>query len=268
MTDTKNGLLKANLCSAEARQQVNSTDTFPSVRNGLRIPCHELPKQMIVAIDGWAQTGKNTAGELVAEAIDGVLVDSGRFYRAMTQACLNAGVDLDNATAVISFCRETTIEVRMDRDGGKVDEALVAVSSQWFGKSDLQHVGAETPKVARLPAVRQVVNAALRLCAGYGRVVMLGRDIGGVVFPETSFKYFLDASEEIREQRHLRSTQTHGAVQRDLQDQKQTTFAVDALLIDTGKLEPTEVRAIIMRSLLCRAAQPLPAIRKECAGAQ
>lgn len=253
-TDTKNELIRTDWCLAQARQSLNSADTFPPTSTALRIPCHELPKQMIVAIDGWAQTGKNTSGELVAEAIDGVLVDSGRFYRAMTQACLNAGVDLSNSAAVIRFCRETTIEVRMVRDGGKVDEALVGVNGEWFDKAELQRVGAETPKVARLPEVRDVVNAALRLCAGHGRVVMLGRDIGGVVFPETPFKYFLDASEEIREQRHLRSTQTQGAVQRDRQDQKQTAFAVDALLIDTGKLEPAEVRAVIIRSILCRAS--------------
>jgi len=254
-TDTKNEPIRTDLCPAQARQSLNSGHTFPPTSTALRIPCHELPKQMIVAIDGWAQTGKNTSGELVAEAIDGVLVDSGRFYRAMTQACLNAAVDLGNPAAVIRFCRETTIEVRLGRDGGKVDEALVGVNGEWFGKAELQRVGAETPKVARLPAVREVVNAALRLCAGHGRVVMLGRDIGGVVFPETPFKYFLDAAEDIREQRHLRSTQTQGAVQRDRQDQKQTAFAVDALLIDTGKLEPAEVRAVIMHSLLCRTAE-------------
>lgn len=253
-TDTKNEAIRTDMCPALARQSLNSADTFPPASMALRIPCHELPKQMIVAIDGWAQTGKNTSGELVAEAIDGVLVDSGRFYRAVTQACLNAAVDLDNPAAVINFCRERPIEVRMGRDGGKVDEALVGVNGAWFGKADLQHVGAETPKVARLPEVREKVNATLRLCAGRGRVVMLGRDMGGVVFPETPFKYFLDASEEIREQRHLCSTQTQGAVKRDRQDQKQTTLVADALLIDTGKLTPEEVRAVILRSLLCRAA--------------
>lgn len=252
-TDTKNDPIKTDLCPAQVRQSLNSADMFPPTSKELRIHRHELPKHMIVAIDGWAQTGKNTSGELVAEAIDGVLVDSGRFYRAITQACLNAAVDLNNPAAVIKFCRETNIEVRMSRDGGKVDEALVGVNGKWFGKAELQRVGAETPKVARRPEVREVVNAALRLCVGYGRVVMLGRDMGGVVFPETPFKYFLDASEEIREQRHLCSTQTQGAVKRDRQDQKQTAFAVDALLIDTGKLEPAEVRAVIIRSILCRA---------------
>src|SRR4051794_5835789 len=72
---------------------------------------HKLPTQMIVAIDGWAQSGKNTAGELVAEAIGAVLLDSGRLYRAITKACLDAGIDLNSSKAIGQFCEKITLEV-------------------------------------------------------------------------------------------------------------------------------------------------------------
>jgi cytidylate kinase len=113
----------------------------------------------------------------------------------------------------------------------------------------------ETSKVARIREVRDIVNNGLRLCQRFGRVVMLGRDIGGVVFPDTPYKFFLDASEKIREQRHRQTTQTSGAAKRDRNDASQVVFVENALLIDTGKTSPEEVRGIIVMDLLWRTAE-------------
>ena len=100
-----------------------------------------LPEQMIVAIDGPARGGKNTAGDLVAEAIGGVLVDSGRFYRSSTAAALRAGINLDDAEAIGKFCDQALIYVRLDRDGGSIIEALVTVNGRCYGKAELNEVG-------------------------------------------------------------------------------------------------------------------------------
>ena len=230
------------------------SETISELQN-VPIPCHQLPTQMIVAIDGWAQSGKNTAGELVAEQIDGVLVDSGRFYRALTKAALDAGYSIREPELIARYCRGAHLEVKLGREGGKVWQALVSVNGQCYTKEELNGVGLETSHVARIREIRHLVNNALRLCQRYGRVVMLGRDIGGVVFPQTPYKFFLDASETIREQRHVKTTLHTGAAHRDRNDINQVVFAEGALLIDTEKNNPDDVRGIILVDLFWRTEE-------------
>lgn len=219
------------------------TDTFP-----------ELPAKMIIAIDGWAQSGKNTAGELVAKHLGGVLVDSGRFYRALTMACIQADVNFSERDEVAAWCTRVSLDVRLANEGGTAEEAQVAVNGRWFTKEELKQVGLQTSLIAAIPEVRAMVNTTLRLCECYGRVVMLGRDIAGVVFPDTPYKFFLDATEEVREQRHVKSTNTRGAKKRDIYDQSRVIFTEDSLMIDTSKLEPAEVSGIILVEVFWRAS--------------
>jgi cytidylate kinase len=226
-----------------------------SLLRSVKVPTQDLPAKMVVAIDGWAHSGKNTAGELVAEAIGGVLVDSGRFYRVLTKACLDAGVNLDDSAAVAEYCWSVPLDIRMRCEGGLVAEAQVAALGRWFTKDQLQPLGAATSKVARVTQVREMVNRSLLLCAGTGRVVMLGRDIGGVVLPDTPFKFFLDAPKEIRERRHVAANGRTGAISRDREDERQVVFAQNALMIDTGRLQPAEVRGIILLELFRRASE-------------
>jgi cytidylate kinase len=217
------------------------------------MPFPELPSDMVVAIDGWAQSGKNTVGELLADSIGGVLVDSGRFYRALTKACMESSIDLEDKKAVAEFCKRASLGVKMTPDGGRVAEAQVSVNCIRYSKGELRDIGAQTAKVASVPEIRVLVNTALQLCECYGRVVMLGRDIGGVVCPKTPFKFFLDAPEHIREQRHVQTTKTQGAVERDRDDQNRVVFADDAMMIDTGKIAPDEVSGIMLVEIFWRA---------------
>ncbi len=214
-----------------------------------------LPAQMVVAIDGPARTGKNTAGELVAEAIGGVLVDSGRFYRALTKAALLAGTDLDAPAAVAAFCTHARLEARLGHDGGRVEEALVLVNGVCFSKAELHEIGAVTPRLANVPQARDLVNTALRGFGGVGRVVMLGRDIGARVFPDTPFKFFLNAPQEVLEQRQIQTTGVPGVVKRLHADHRNTLLTAEALEIDTAKHLPTAVCGMIVNELWNRAQQ-------------
>jgi cytidylate kinase len=217
-------------------------------------PFPELPAKMIIAIDGWAQSGKNTAGELVAKHLGGVLVDSGRFYRAMTMACLQADVDFGNRDKVAAWSKRVALDVRLANEGGMAEEAQVAINGRWFTKDELKQVGLQTSLMAAIPEVRALVNTTLRLCDCYGRVVVLGRDISGVVFPDTPYKFFLDATEEIREKRHIKNMNHPGAKKRDIYDQSRVIFTEDSLMIDTSKLEPAEVSGIILVEVFWRAS--------------
>jgi cytidylate kinase len=239
----------------KAAQANERSDTAALPKAEKSPPFPELPAKMLIAIDGWAQSGKNSAGEKVAEYLGGVLVDSGRFYRAITKACADSGVDIGNADAVTAYVRKATLDVRLERVAGVVDEAQVAVNGQWFTKEELKPLGLQTSLVAAVPVVRSVVNSTLRMCESYGRVVMLGRDIGGAVFPATPYKFFLDATEEVREQRHMQSTNTHGAKQRDIYDASRVVFTEHSLLIDTSKLSVEEVCGVILVEVFWRAQQ-------------
>lgn len=237
------------------RSPENNEKSGSSLARKSALPFPELPGAMIIAIDGWAQSGKNSTGEKVAEYLGGVLVDSGRFYRAITKACLDSGVDIGNGDEVVALVRKATLDVRMARTIGVVDEAQVAVNGHWFTKEELKPVGLQTSFVAAVPEVRDVVNSALRMFESYGRVVMLGRDIGGTVFPATPYKFFLDATEEVREQRHMKSANTHGAKQRDIYDASRVVFTESSLLIDTSKLSVEEVCGVILAKVFWRASQ-------------
>ncbi len=194
------------------------------------------PKEMVVAIDGWAQSGKNTIGSMVAEELDAVLIDSGRFYRALTKACLEAGVELGDQSVVTQFCCSAFIEVRFRKESGLSPEAQVSVNGRWFTPDELNSVGVEVCEVSKLQLVRVRINETLRLCADEGRIVMLGRDIATNVFPATPFAFFLDAPKHIRERRQKCALGRTDAIARDQQDAQHLSIRPGMTVIDTHKL--------------------------------
>ena len=220
---------------------------LPEMANGPL--CQELPKTMIVAIDGRPHSRKRVVGELVAEAIAAALVDSEHFYRALAQACLHAGGHLHYETSIARFCHNVSLEVCLGRDEGKVDEAVVLVNGQRFGNGWFKPSKAELSRVAAVPEARDAVHKALRTCDQFGRVVVVGCDIGGVVFPGTAYKFVLDESKLSSDPCH----ETGNASEGNDDGQHQVVFARDALMIDTAGLVPAAVRRILVVEILRRA---------------
>lgn len=154
----------------------------------------------VIAIDGPAGSGKTTTARAVARALGFAHLDSGALYRAVTLAALDAGAG-ESADAILAAAaaqRVRLIPVGEDfrPEAGGVDVS-VAIRSE--------RVTAKVSAVAALPAVRRWVNAALREAARRhpGGVVVDGRDIGTVVFPEAPVKVFLTAEPEERARRRL-----------------------------------------------------------------
>jgi len=234
-------------------EQKKDPESPPAQNRALPFP--DLAAKMLIAIDGWSQSGKNTTGALVAEYLGGVLVDSGRFYRAITLACLNAGVDIFDREAVTAWCKSAIIDTRLTQEGENVEEAQVSVNGQWYSKEALKNLGLQVSAISAIPEVREIVNARLRACQAFGRVVMLGRDIGAKVFHSTPYKFFLDATEEVREQRHLKSTGSVGAIKRDIYDAHNVLFTESTVMIDTSRLEPAKVSGIILVEVFWLANQ-------------
>jgi cytidylate kinase len=196
-----------------------------------------------VAIDGAGRCGKQAVGALLAHALGGVLVDSARFYRAVALACVDAGINLEVESCVVEFCSQAAFDVCTAEDGGRVLEAVVNVKGRWFTKRELLMVESEATRVARVFTVRQIVNQALARCERFGRVVMVGRDIGGAVMPKAPFKFFLDGTLAIPENQHARRKPNDGFV----------LYTDDALMLNAENRPASEVCQVILEDMLSRA---------------
>ena len=209
---------------------------------------------MVIAIDGPAASGKSSTAHWVAERLGFLHVDSGALYRAATAARLRQAGDPEEWTesSVLEAAASVTLvpgrQAFVPRIGGAEADAEIR------GAEVTRHVS----RVARMPGVRAWVNQQVRKAAEGHDVVVDGRDIGTVVFPEASLKIFLIADSWERARRrllqrlHRRPTdaeiaeETERLVQRDARDALQTVQAPDAILIDSTALtQPDQVERIV-----------------------
>jgi len=202
---------------------------------------------VIVAIDGPAAAGKSSTARWVAERLGFYHIDSGALYRAATAAVLRASdaQPWDEADVLRAAQRVTARDERRTFvllvDGRELEQEM-------RGGAVTQSVS----RVAQMPGVRDWVNAQVRALAKGRSVVVDGRDIGTVVFPDAHLKIFLIADPWERARRRLiqrlgRSPadqeiaeETERLVQRDASDSTQTVQAKDAVLIDTTYLTQEE----------------------------
>lgn len=216
---------------------------------------------LIVAIDGPAASGKSSTAKWVARELGVRHVDSGSLYRAATAARLRR----DGATATW-----TPQEVLAAADSVTLAPAETTFTPLVDGKlaeEELRSadVTAAVSLVARMGPVREWVNARVREAAASHDVVVDGRDMGSVVFPEAQVKIFLIADPWERAKRRLLqrlgrlpnddeiAAETDTLVRRDASDEAQTQRAPDAVLIDTTYLtQPEQVERIVA---LARAAR-------------
>jgi cytidylate kinase len=202
-----------------------------------------------IAIDGPAASGKSTVARRLAAELGLVMVNSGAMYRAVTWEVVRRGIDPGDPVAVVAMLDEITIEcgVRDGQstitiDGREVDEGL---------RSDA--VNAAVSQVAAVPEVREILVAKQRGLLEVGDLVMEGRDIGSVVFPTTPFKYYIDASEEVRRRRRAAEGQNDEVTKRDEQDSRRRTsplvVAEGARVIDSSEMSIEEVVECVMELL-------------------
>ncbi len=149
---------------------------------------------IVIAIDGTSASGKSTNSKLVAKALGYVYVDTGAMYRTLAWHCLLKHVDVHDAKAVANACRrwKTKLECA-DVNGLLVVRLLV---DDYFPEKEIRmpETAAAVSHVAAVPKVREWMKKTQRDCITFGNLVMEGRDIGTNVFPETDYKFYLDAS--------------------------------------------------------------------------
>jgi cytidylate kinase len=190
----------------------------------------------VVAIDGPAASGKSSVARALAKQIGFDYVNSGAMYRAVTWHVLENKVPPGDAPAIVRLLDTTRIDCTLDDEGSHI---LID------GADPTPHlcedrVNAEVSLVSSVPRLREILVEKLR---GYARghdIVMEGRDIGSVVFPDTPYKFYIDASPEVRLRRRQAQGLQDQIAARDRADSSRRAspliIAEDAHVIDSSNL--------------------------------
>lgn len=220
---------------------------------------------VIIAIDGPAGAGKSTVAQRLASLLGYQYVDSGAMYRAVGWHVHARALPLEEPAAILACLERTPISFTFHHGTLEVWIAGQRVTSQLRDEAVSQAASA----VATMPGVRQMITAQLRHLGCQADVVMEGRDIGTVVFPDATIKFFLDASLQVRGQRRMQekqqvgNTATLGQVveamaRRDSQDRARTVAPLmqssEAHTIDTTDLTVDEV----VQTMLSEIRRALP----------
>jgi CMP/dCMP kinase len=216
-------------------------------------------QKLIIAIDGPVGSGKSTLARRVAEMLGYVYIDTGAMYRAVALKALRQGIAIDTQHAELleALARETRIDLRAQDDGQRVFLGGEDVT----GAIRTSEAAQAASKIAVIAGVRHVLVAEQRRAGQQGGVVMEGRDIGSVVFPDAQLKIFLTASAEVRAERRWREHQQKGdridlartleeIHERDRRDQGRATSplvrAPDAVVVDSTAMKPEEVARLVV----------------------
>lgn len=217
----------------------------------------------IIAIDGPTGVGKSTIARQLAEKLNYLYVDTGAMFRCLAWSWKNTGCPEDEQS-LQDLGDQTQIVFKQDRVFCNNVDVTAEIRSESISISASQ--------VSRFPLIRQVMKQQQRKLVSEvhssGNIegaVLEGRDIGTVVFPAANFKFFVDASPEIRAKRRLLQLQERGEktnyeeilaalIKRDEQDKNRKVAllraAEDAIIVDTGKLNASEVLEYLLGCIL------------------
>ncbi|HEX2981466.1 MAG TPA: (d)CMP kinase [Anaerolineaceae bacterium] len=160
-----------------------------------------MPIPNIIAIDGPAASGKSTLGSRIAETLGYLYFDTGVMYRAVTWAAIERQVDRGSEDDIVQLAEGLDIDVMPPsvKDGRDYDVLVGGKDITWeIRRHDVEK---DVSQVSAYPGVRAAMTRQQRRIGQRGKVVMVGRDIGTVVFPEAELKIYLDASVEERARR-------------------------------------------------------------------
>jgi cytidylate kinase len=219
-------------------------------------------RQLVIAIDGPAGSGKSTIAARLAKKLGYVNLESGAMYRALALKAMEQKVPLDDADGLRRLADGTVIQLEPQPEGNRVllDERDV---SRRIRESDVTLAASQ---VSIHPAVREIMVARQREMGLQGGVVMEGRDIGTAVFPNADVKVFLDADARIRAERRVAEKGTltpdearrtvEDLVARDLRDRTRAVSplvpATDAVILDSTNLTIDEALARVEQLVVAK----------------
>jgi cytidylate kinase len=211
-----------------------------------------LKHPIVIAIDGTSASGKSTNAKLVAKALGYVYVDTGAMYRTLAWHCLQKKIDVHETKAVTAACRKwkTSLE---NRDG----HVHLLVDGYYPDKEiRTAEVSAATSLVAAMPKVREWMKKKQRECIQFGNLVMEGRDIGTNVFPETDYKFYLDAHLDERTKRRAAEGVNENLAARDQRDSQRAAaplmIALGAKVINNSGMTSAQTSGMIIEDICKR----------------
>lgn len=208
-----------------------------------------MGEPIVIALDGTSASGKSTNAKLVAKALGYAYVDTGAMYRSLAWYCLEKEVDLENDKAIASLCRRWKTELK--NEGGHIRLYV----DGYFPEKEIRtaETSAAVPVVAAVPAVRKWMKAKQRDCIEFGDLVMEGRDIGSNVFPDTGFKFYLDAALDERSKRRAADGVDENLAERDKQDSQRASaplmIPLGAKVINNSEMTADETSALIINDV-------------------
>ena len=210
---------------------------------------------LIIAIDGPAGSGKGTVTKMVAEKLNLVYIDTGATYRAITYLVLKNNIDIDDSDGIVELAKTTNIH--FNEDGNVFIDDLDITD-----KIRTKEVSSVVSKISSIVELRKIMVDLQRNMALNKNVIMEGRDITTVVFPDADYKFYLDASVEERANRRYKQNNKHNIEMsydevvesiknRDYTDMNKKVGALkrtnDQIYIDTTNMSIEEVVDTIIK---------------------
>jgi cytidylate kinase len=214
----------------------------------------EAKSPIVIAIDGPSASGKSTNAKLIARKLGFVYVDTGAMYRTLAWHCLQQRIDVYEAKAVANACRRWKTKLHC------VDNSVRLTVDGYYPEKEIRtaETSAAVPHVAAVPKVREWMKEKQRECIQFGNLVMEGRDIGSNVFPETDFKFYLDACLQERSKRRTEQGVNENLAARDERDSQRAAaplmVPLGAVIINNSGETPEQTSARIIAEVEKRLA--------------
>ncbi len=221
---------------------------------------------LVISIDGTAGTGKSSVGRAAAEKLGYGFLSTGGLYRALAYTVFARKIDAANPDAVLKTAKGLVFTFERQPDA----TLKMFVDGEYLGdKLQLDEVGQTASKISTYAPARAVLTEKMREAGRDGGIIMEGRDIGTVVFPDAEVKIYLDASAEVRADRRVKQLQAQGVPadyehilasikERDLRDSTRAASplkpAPDAVKIDTSAMTMPQVIDAVIKEIHKHAA--------------
>ena len=214
----------------------------------------ETKHPIVIALDGTSASGKSTNAKLIAKKLGFVYVDTGAMYRALAWHCLQKRLDVNDEKAVANACRRWKTKLEC------IDHVVRLSVDGYYPEKEVRtaEVSAAVSHVAAVPKVRDWMKLKQRECLQFGSLVMEGRDIGTNVFPDTDFKFYLDACLKERSQRRLEQGVQENLAARDERDSQRAAaplmIPLGAMMVDNSGETPEQTSNRIIAEVERRLA--------------
>ncbi len=211
---------------------------------------------IVIAIDGTSASGKSTNSKLVAAELGYIYVDTGAMYRTLAWYCRQQRIDVNDAKAVAAACRKWKTKLVC------VENKVRLLVDNYFPEKEIRtpETAAAVAHVAAVPKVRDWMKKTQRDCIQFGNLVMEGRDIGTNVFPETDFKFYLDAKLDERSRRRAADGVQENLAARDQRDSQRASaplmIALGARVINNSEMTAAETSGLLLADIRARLPKP------------